>query len=1633
MKKLVYPLLTLALVAVTWIGASRYYSNSQENTNNDSTTVVDSGRVAKVSQAPQPLAERFDVERIYSEYRDSSYAIVVRFSRPLASDANVQSWINVIGARSSDGRGHYFDSQWVLHENLREVYLPYLQPGKEYKITVTAGATDASGKTLNRQVVETLTTGRFPSQIDFTSSGSVLPKKLTDGLPIRSVNVDSVHVDFLRVHNHRLQSFIQRFGRVRSSDIYRIQQFSQYTTRAFSGVFDVENKLDTPVISNLPVQTIEALKKPGLYIAILREPGKYDYSMKSSMFFVSDVGLHLRKYKHNWRVYTRSLANGEPADNVKLTYLGANGTAEWTGQTNQQGVADISLKALKRKNGVFLAHKGEDFSVLALTDPELDLSQFDTGTRAHQPFEIFAYTERDLYRPGETINANFLLRDSDGRITQPMDVYLKVHRPDGKVFVEKVLKPGRLGNYSATWKLADDAPTGKWQVRTSLYGNVNQTLSNLKINVEEFMPERMKLTMQTDTDFVFSDQSIQLDVVGQYLYGAPASENRFKAEAITKFEPNPVKAFKDYFFGDGSEKSVTSHVDLVDTKLDDQGKTKITYRHEKATPNQALKTRIIGKLFETGGRSVNRSAETIIWPKPLMIGVRPDIERYAPVNKPFDISVIAANPKGELKAVKNVNLELIKITPDYHWRFQDGRGWSYETIHHRSPVHEDTISLSDKVAKKVTLPSQQWGRYQIRLTDEKSQALTTFEFQVGWPWQNSSPSNRPDKVNLSWDKPSYKAGELAKLTIVPPRSGFAVVNIESDALLWSTQLAVKDKGAVVEVPVAADWNTHNIFANVTVFRKADLETRATPNRSVGLLHLPLNRDDRTLSVAIEAPELVEPETTVNAKLSLPNAAGKQAFVTLAAVDVGILNITNYQSPDPIKYFFQPRRYGVASLDLYSRVIEGKEGAKARLRYGGDAAPAKGGQPAKAHVQLVSLFSGTVPVNEKGIAQVPLKLPDFNGKLRLMAVAFGEDQFGSNDTEMTVRAPVVAEIGMPRFMAMGDNSLITLDVQNFTGKDQDFDIAIEASKPIKLAGNLQRLKLKDKARGSIKVPVTALNQRGTSDITFVVNGQGHRVERRYKLTVRPVHPGITKIKRYVVGKGDTVELPAAWFSNMLEDTVSARMSVSNVPPLDVSSHVKNLFAYPYGCLEQTTSRAYPHVLINSDTAIQFGMKQLQPEKVRSAMDAAISRLLGMQLSSGGFALWPGSRHEEFWLSSYVTDFLLKAKTAGYSVPNDAINRALSRLHGYVRRGSLAWQSDWLYDRHSANYLSRSYAAYVLAKQNRLTLSELRNLWSQKPGKMSTGLPYAQIAVAAHLLGDNKLAEQAKQLAIETPIEHRYLGYYGTPVRDYALILALLGENGLSGGESLVFKLVEHMQSRSYFSTQERMALLRAALVLPTGSGVATVIEKQGKQYKAVKQTQAGLPFKRVLGSAELANNHAWQFKADAPLYVEVEYGGYLAKAPEATDTPFAIERQLFDIKGDPINGRPLVVGETIIVMLRAKSNENREDAMVIDLLPAGLEIVNTNIGQGFTMDDIEIDGVRVSEALRGNYIKFSGFMDDRYVAAVRLYRYHNTPLVYLAQVVSEGQFGVPAAFVEDMYQPEKRGFGVSDERLIIIAP
>ncbi|WP_419812494.1 MG2 domain-containing protein [Bacterioplanoides sp.] len=1581
------------------------------------------------------------ISTIKEESWNNGPAIVVRVTVPVDASSN---WRQTLSLQMDNVALNPQD--WVLDSNGLALIYPFIEPDREFKVKIKPGLKAVNGRTLVQPGDASFRSRRTQPSVSFNGDGYVLSDALRRALPVTTLNVNEVDLEIFRIQPELIGQWIHYSHQQREGS-YSLNRFAQETEMVFSGRFPIEHQRNQRTTTNLDLSEIAALQQSGAYVAVLSSPGLYKSRFSTNFFTISDIGLSVRRNSKIMRVNANSIKTGEPLPDILLSIY--NGK-KLLGQQPTNALGEAEFESFYSKGNTLVAQQGKQYTVIDFKHSPLDLSAFENPTTRHQSLQVFSWGPRNLYRPGETVDVFALLKDFDGKKTAPLPLDVALYDATSNRVVKRTLSPSRSGRYEFSYKLDDNVKTGNWRLEFSSEGS-KELRHRYEFSVEEFMPERLKLTLFDGDDKAYrqtaSKDEVNIPLLGEYLYGAPASGNKYDALVIAELEKHPFEQWKSYYFGLAQEKVRPRQQKIYSSKLDDSGKGEIKIpMNQWRNIKSPLSLIASVSLYESGGRPVTRRTVVTNILSEELIGLEPQFDGRADDNSRATFKAILTDNQGKLLSGNHYQYRLIRENRNYYWRYSDSRGWSweYDPLHYE--VFSGSLEFDGQVPAVFTVPVE-WGRYRLEVQDKRGNIITTHRFSTRWSgWgYNNSDSMKPDQVMMQLDRDVYQPGERATLTVIPAVDGLGFITLESNnEILWRQQLNVSAKGTDIQIDIDKNWQRHDLYFTATVLTPGDMKHAVAPKRALGLLHLPLQRPDAALNIEIKVPERVQPKRSVTAELQMTADfdPASDVWVSLAAVDVGVLNIKRFQTPDPLSYWFSPRRYDYQLYDVYGKIIENAGFDYSSQRFGGGrfkksaAELVRGGDKPKNDVQIISLQAQAIRFDSDGKASVELEIPDFNGTLRWMAVAWSDNAYGSNEAEMQVADALVTQLSRPRFLAPGDTSEISLDLSNQSGAQQQFKVEFSVEGVLQAQQWQQEVDLADKQRKVLNFPITAEKIGKGSIHARVVNVDNTiEIDKAWSIYTRSAYPSVIRKQMAVIEPGAPWQ-PTLSVEGLIPDSVQARLAISSQPPIDIGSHFDALLRYPYGCTEQTTSSGYPWVSVTPELAERFKLKEKIEKQFkagfdqafrRGQMEAAVDRLLKRQGNSGGFALWSNSGNEINWLTVYVTDFLTAARDAGAKVPHSSLQRATQRLRSYLS-GSTNIHYSYSDSQEYYRFATQAYAAYVLARSNQASLSQLRRLYKQQENTDArSGLPWAHLGYALQKAGDNELAKKVFNKAKLTGYRKGYYGYYGSELRDASLLYAVLAKAGVAEGQQLL-AIFDIARQRTWLSTQERNALFQAAIASTLdqqGTTEALLATSDFKQEISEKGIFSSLIDYAQLNSIENISSR------DSTLYASLELIGEHQVPPTPYSNEIAISRDYFDVDGKPLQLQQLTAGDLVLVRLTVSAGRSLPDALVVDLLPAGLELENQNLADASVdMSKLMIDGRRVADWQSQSQVEHMEYRDDRFVAAVPLNEYRSRELFYLARAVTPGEYRVPPPYAEDMYRPFYHALGTAPGTLTI---
>ncbi|HWW48976.1 MAG TPA: alpha-2-macroglobulin [Xanthobacteraceae bacterium] len=1539
----------------------------------------------------------------YSVDSDSaSPRVCFQFSEQLAKRADFSPFVALGGSSSP-----------ALSAEDQQLCVDGLKHGERYNINLRAGVPSQVKETLQKSAEFNIYVRDRKPFVRFSGKAYVLPRTGQRGLPVVSVNTTTVAIQVFRIGDRNLLNTVTGSDFQRNLSPYEVENLAASTgMKVWSGDLTTEAPLNQDTTTAFPVDQALGNLEPGVYAmtAAPKMPGKageeYE-ALATQWFIVSDLGLTAFSGNDGIHVFVNSLASTDQVGGAEVRLLARNNEILATRKTDASGHALFEAGLTRGEGGLSPAlvtamTEQSDYAFLSLKTGAFDLTDRGVAGRVvPSAADAFVYAERGVYRSGETVYLTALLRDGQGNALGAAPLTVVVERPDGVEFRRATLPDQGAGGRSMTLPLNSAVPTGTWRVRAFTDPKA-PSVGETTFMVEDYIADRIEFELTTGAKEISNEAPVELKVDGRFLYGAPASDLTLEGDVLVS--PAAERpGYPGYRFGTVDETAETNERTPIEDlpQTDENGRAIIKVGLDKAPEATRLQeAKIFVRMSESGGRAVERKLTLPVAPNGPMIGVRPGFSGggISEGDKAvFDVVLVGRD--GKRIARSGLRYELLKIESRYQW-YRQGGSWEYEPIKSTRRVADGLIDVSaDQLARVEAAP--QPGRYRLDVTSaDGDNLLTSVQFDVGW--YSDGSADTPDLLETSIDQQQYRSGDTITVSVNAKTAGKLTVNILGDRLLTTRTLDVKEGLSQVKIPVGRDWGT-GAYVVATLRRPLDTAHQRMPGRAIGLKWFGIDKAARTLDVALSPPALVRPGMALKVPVKVGGLnAGEDAKIVVAAVDVGILNLTNYKPPEPDTFYLGQRRLSAEIRDLYGQLIDGMQGTRGAIRTGGDAGAAElqGSPPTQ---KPLAFYSGIVTVAADGTANVEFELPEFAGTARVMAIAWTATKLGRATVDVTVRDPVVLTATLPRFLLSGDRGTMTFDLDNVEGEAGDYRVAITATGPVKVTGNpATTLKLGAKERRTSALALSAAGT-GTAQFDVAISGpNGLSLKRSYAMNVKPATQILSRRSVRTLAKGESLTLSSDMLAGLVEGTGGFSLSAGLSSAIDAAAVLKALDRYPFGCTEQITSRALPLLYVN-DLAAEHNLAidGAADQRIKDAID----RVLARQGSNGSFGMWSNGGEDQ-WLDAYVTDFLTRAREKGFAVPDVVFKMALDRIRNAVVNAEEPDKENGGRD--------LAYGLYVLARNGVAPVGDLRYLVDTKLDRLATPIAKAQLAAALALVGDKIRAERAYAAALESlnPKPVREFGRvdYGSALRDAAALTTLASEG--NAPRALLISSVQRIEAARgltpYSSTQENAWLVLAARALAK-EGAALSLDLDGSPVKAAlyrNYKAADVAGKTV----KLTNT------GDAPVQAVLSVSGAPVAAEPAASNGFTIERSFHSLDGEAADLANVKQNDRFAVVLKiTEPRPERAQIMVADYLPAGLEIDNPALvssGDASKLDWIE-NGVEAEH---------TEFRDDRFSAAIK--RSPADPTVftvaYVVRAVTPGSYVLPQAMVEDMYFPSRYG-------------
>src|SRR5271165_2511974 len=1077
------------------------------------------------------------------------------FSESLARKTDFAPYVAVSGASST-----------AISNEDQQICVEGLKHGERYAIVLREGLPSAVGENLLKSAdYEIYVRDRSP-QAHFAGRAYVLPREGQEGAPLVTVNTSRVAIDVYRIGDRNLLATVNRDDFLKPIDTSRAQEIAdQDGVKVWSGSMDVANALNKDVVTDFPVMKAVGKLDPGVYLVTAR-PWKEKTAntdetestqLATQWMVVSDLGLTAISGDDGVHALVESLGSAAPLAGVELKLVARNNEVLAVKTTGADGRADFDPGLARGKGGsapgVVVATLNGDYNFLNLAQNAFDLTDRGVAGRdAPSGLDAFLYTERGVYRSGETVFAVALLRDAKGVARSGLPLTLVVKRPDGVEFRRATIADEGLGGRAFAVPLLPGSAPGKWTIEA--YADPKgDPIGEAGFLLEDYIPERLDFTLKAERPDIAPGEPIGLTLEARFLYGAPASgldvTGAIRLQAVAG---GALAGFPGYVAGlaDDDFTSVeTQFTDKVTT--DAKGHAELSVDLPDATSTRPLEAKLIVDVAESGGRTVERTLTLPVRAKGAVVGVKQDFDSSVGAGDPATFEAIAVAPDGTRVARKGAAWSLYQLTNDYQWFNSDGR-WSYEPVKSSKRVASGVIDIGADVPAKFQAPVG-WGahRLDVKTLDGEETSVT---FDVGW--SGTASADTPDNVVVTLDKTAYAPGDEAKLRINSPYVGKATVALVGDAIERFVDVDLVAGDNVVPFAVGADWGP-GAYAVALTHRPLDVQAKRMPGRAIGLAWFAFGAERRKLDVAFGAPTLTKPREPLQVPITVAGLApGEEAHVTVSAVDLGILNLTGYRTPDPGSYFFGQRKLPVEIRDLWGMLIDGMQGVAGAIQTGGDqSGNLEGNLPTQ---PPLALFSGVVKLDDQGKATVTFDLPAFNGTVRLAAVAWSRDKVGATQADVTVRDAVVVAATLPRFLDVGDRSQMHVEIDNVDGEPGDYTLDLDLHGPLTADANAleRRLHLDAHHRRSATIPIAA-GGIGAADFDLRLTGPKTDQAQHFRLGIVSGAPDVYRRTVTPLPSGASGTVSGDLLADFIPGTGSIAVAASPFGALDAPALLQAL--------------------------------------------------------------------------------------------------------------------------------------------------------------------------------------------------------------------------------------------------------------------------------------------------------------------------------------------------------------------------------------------------------------------------------------------------------------------------------------------
>ena len=1325
--------------------------------------------------------------------------------------------------------------------------------------------------------------------------------------------------------------------------------------------------------------------------------------------FASNLGMIVKRNSLNklW-IAVSNILDTKPIGKAQVTAYNFQLQPIGKGETNGDGFVEITPKGVPF---IIVAESEKQKAYVRVVDgEEQSVSRFDVGGKDIQKgLKGFIYGERGVWRPGDTLYISFILEDREKRIPDKHPVALEIYNPRGQFYTKMISTQGMNGFYTFDVPTQATDPTGLWNA----YIKVGGTTFHKGLRIETIKPNRLKINLALPKILQATDKDVYAPLTSTWLTGATASKLKAKIEMSLSKVNTQFKNYGQYIFNNPATNFTTIKTDIFDGTLDAEGKTSVTLKVPTATEAPGmLNATFTTRVFEPGGDASIYTQTIPFSPFTSYVGINLNQPKgkYIETDKDHVFDIVTVNTQGQLVNRTNLEYKIYRIGWSWWW---ENSGESFGTYINNSsitPVASGNLQTrGGKASFKFRIDYPSWGRYLVYVKDKESGHATGGTVYIDWPeWRGRSSKTDPSGIKMlafSLNKDSYEIGETATAIIPAAAGGRALVSIENGStVLRQEWIEVSNGGDTKYTFKITPEMTPNVYLHISLLQPHAQTVNDLPIRMYGVVPVFVTNSQTVLQPQIQMPEVLRPETNFNVTVS--EKSGKPMTYTLAIVDDGLLDLTNFKTPDPWNDFYSREALGIQTWDMYDNVLGASAGSYSSLFSTGGDATLKPADAKANRFKPVVKFIGPFYLG-KGKSQThTLKLPMYVGSVRAMVVAGQDGAYGNAEKTAFVRTPLMMLSTLPRVLSIQEEITVPVNIFAMENQVKNVTVSLQASGGgVQIVGtNQQSLKFTQPGDQLVFFTLKTGSKTGKATIHLTANGGGQQTKENIEIDVRNPNPVVTLRNSQWIEAGQSKELSYNLSSSSTNNQI--KLEVSRIPSVDISRRFDFLYNYQHHCTEQLTSKALPLLFVAQFKTID----KTEAEKIKTNVQEAIRQIYGRQLPNGGFVYWPGNAVADEWISSYAGMFLTLAQEKGYAVHANVLNK--------WKRFQRAAAQNWRMPQEASGWqqwqseLQQAFRLYTLA------LAGVPEYGAMNRMKEQTGLSIQakwRLAAAYALTGKMKPAEELVYNVETTVNPYSSMNQiYGSSDRDEAMILETLILMNRERDALQQAKVVsKNLSQEDWFSTQSTaFALMAMGRLAEKLSGTLDFVWSwNNKQQPAVKSAKA--VYEKEIATTPKSGTVSVKNQGKGALSVDL-----ITRTQLLNDTLPAISDNLrMDIRYANLNGTPLSVNDIIqgtdFMAITSISNisgtSDYTNLALTHIIPSGWEIYNERMVAPET-ENAAADGSGQSVSK----YSYQDIRDDRVLTYFNLRRGETKVFTVRLQATYAGNFILPAVQCEAMY-------------------